>query len=75
MARATLPALLSEPALVLPVVQGAPERLAGEGASVLAVVQQHLAIDNHIKALQNCSCDRTSSGGERAPRISLSLNF
>ena len=48
MARATLPALLSEPALVLPAVQGAPERLAGEGAGVLAVLQQHLAIDQHI---------------------------
>ena len=48
MARAALPALPSEPALALPAVQRAPERLAGEGAGVLAVVQQHLAIDNHI---------------------------
>src|SRR5712692_10180500 len=48
MARAALLALPSEPALELPAVQGAPERLAGEGASVLTVLQQHLAIDQHI---------------------------
>src|SRR5712692_2078044 len=35
-------------ALALAAVQGTPEGLAREGASVLTVVQQHLAIDQHI---------------------------
>src|SRR5262249_6866990 len=48
MARAACPALPAEHALVLLAVEGAPERLAGEGSRVHAVVQQHLAIDQHI---------------------------
>ena len=35
-------------ALARAAVQGPPEGLAREGAGVLAVVQQHLAIDQHI---------------------------
>src|SRR6266705_2720755 len=35
-------------ALALLTVQGPPEGLAREGARVLTVVQQHLAIDDHI---------------------------
>jgi hypothetical protein len=45
---ATLHPRLSGHTLALPVIQGAPERLAGEGSGVFAMVQQHLTIDNHI---------------------------
>src|SRR5689334_5481534 len=45
-ARPALPP--AEPALVLLAVQGTAQRLAGQGARMRAVVEQHLAIDDHI---------------------------
>src|SRR5712671_6942728 len=48
MARAACPAVPTAPTLVRLAVERAPECLAGEGARVRAVVQQHLAVDDHI---------------------------